>query len=132
MEQPYPMEIVEQGDTIVLRIEEYDTIRTVHMNQTAAPADEPFSKLGYSTGRWEGDTLVVTTTNVNWPHFDSVGIPLSDAVEIVERFIPSADGSTLDLVMTVTDPATFTESVEVGKTFLAIPGIQVEPYECTN
>ena len=132
MEQPYPMEIVEQGDTILLRIEEYDTIRTVHMNETAAPADEPFSKLGYSTGRWEGDTLVVTTTNVNWPHFDSVGIPLSDAVEIVERFIPSADGSTLDLVMTVTDPATFTESVEVGKTFLAIPGIQVEPYECTN
>jgi len=132
MEQPYPMEIVDQGDSILLRLEEYDTLRTVHMNETAAPADQSSSNLGYSTGRWEGDTLVVTTTNVSWPFFDSVGIPLSDAVEIVERFTPSDDGSRLDLVMTVTDPATFTEPVEVGKTWLAIPGIQVEPYECTN
>ena len=132
MEQPYPMEIVDQGDSILFRIEEYDTLRTVHMTETAAPANQPFSKLGYSTGRWEGDTLVVTTTNVNWPHFDSVGIPLSDAVEIVERFIPSVDGSRLDLIMTVTDRVTFTESVEIGKTWLSIPGIQVEPYDCIN
>ena len=132
MEQPYPMEIVEQGDSILLRIEEYDTLRTVHMTETVTPANQPFSKLGYSTGRWEGGTLVVTTTNVNWPHFDSVGIPLSDAVELVERFTPSVDGSRLDMTMTVTDPATFTESVEIGKTWLAIPGIQVEPYDCIN
>ncbi len=131
MEQPYPMEIVDQGDRILLRIEEYDTLRTVHMNETAAPADQPSTDQGYSTGRWEGDTLVVRTTNVSWPFFDSVGIPLSEAVEIVERFTPSDDGSRLDLVMTVTDPATFTEPVEVGKTWLALPGIQVEPYECT-
>jgi len=130
MEQPYPMEIVEQGGRIHLRLEEYDTLRTVHMNETAAPANQPSSDLGYSTGRWEGDTLVVRTTNVSWPFFDSVGIPLSEAVEIVERLTPSADGSQLNLVMTVTDPATFTEPVEVGKTWLAIPGIQVEPYEC--
>ena len=132
MEQPYPMEIVGQGDNILLRLEEYDTLRTVRMNETAAPADQPLSNLGYSTGRWDGDTLVVRTTNVSWPFFDSVGIPLSEAVEIVERFIPSDDGSRLDLVMTVTDPATFTEPVDVGKTWLALPGIQVEPYECTN
>ena len=132
MEQPYPMEIVDQGDRILLRIEEYDTVRTVHMNETAAPVDQPYSDLGYSTGRWDGDTLVVTTTNVSWSFFDSVGIPVSEAVEIVERLTPSDDGSQLNLRMTVTDPATFNEPVEVGKTWLAIPGIQVEPYECTN
>jgi hypothetical protein len=131
MEQPYPMEVIDEGDRILLNIEEYDTVRVIHMDESTAPADEPYSSLGYSTGRWEGETLVVTTTNVNWPHFDSVGIPLSDAVEIVERFTPSDDGSYLTLTMLVTDPATFTDPVEVSKTFLAIPGIQVEPYECT-
>ena len=132
MEQPYPMEIVDQGDRILLVLEEYDTLRTVHMNEAAAPADQPSTDLGYSTGRWEGNSLVVRTTNVSWPFFDSVGIPLSDAVEIVERLTPSDDGSQLNLMMTVTDSATFTEPVDVSKTWLAIPGIQVEPYECIN
>ncbi len=130
MEQPYPMEIVDQGGDIHLRLEEYDTLRTIHMAETAAGADQPSSRLGYSVGHWEGDTLVVTTTNLNWPHFDTVGIPLSDEVEIVERFIPSEDGRRLDFRMTVTDPVTFTEPVELTKYWLALPGIQVQPYEC--
>lgn len=132
MEQPYPMEIVDQGESILLRIEEYDTRRIIHLNQTSVPESEPHSILGYSIGHWEGDTLVATTTNVNWPFFDSVGIPLTEAVHIVERFTPSEDGSRLDLEMTVTDPGTFMEPVTVTKTWLALPGIQVEPYECTN
>jgi hypothetical protein len=132
MEQPYPMEIVDEGDRILLRLEEYDTLRTVYMNQTAAPAGQPFSRLGYSSGRWEEDTLVVRTTNVNWPFFDSVGIPLTEAVEIVEHFTPSDDGSSLNLVMNVTDPGTFTEIVEVSKTWFSLPGSEVQPYECIN
>lgn len=132
MEQPYPMEIVDNGDTILMRLEEYDTRRTVHMNAAAVPAGQPSSDLGYSIGHWEGDTLVVRTSNVSYRFFSSVGIPLSEAVEIVERFTPSDDGSQLDLKMTVTDPATFTSPVEIGKTWLAISGVQVEPYECTK
>ena len=89
------------------------------------------SPLGNSTGRWDGSTLVVTTTGVNWPHFDTVGIPLSEAVEIAERFTPSEDGSRLDYRMTVTDPATFSESVELEKYWLWIPDIEVGRYECT-
>ena len=132
MEQPYPMEIVDNGDTIVLRLEEYDTVRTIHMNQTAAPAGTPDTALGYSTGRWEGDVLVVDTTNISWRFFNSVGVPLSGDAQVEERFILSDDSSQLDLVMTVTDPVNFTEPVEVGKTWLAISGVSVQPYECTN
>ena len=132
MEQPYPMEITDQGDRILLRLEEYDTLRIVHMNRADAPANQPYSILGYSTGHWDGDTLVVRTTNVNWPFFDSIGLPLTEEVEIVERFTPSDDGSRLDLSMRVTDPSTFTETVEVSKTWLALPGSEVQPYECTN
>lgn len=130
MEQPYPMEIVEDGDEIVLRIEEYDTIRTIHMAGGDNPADKAPSMLGYSTGRWDGESLIVTTTNVNWGHFDTVGVPLTEAAEIVERFTPTSDGSRLDYEMTVTDPNTFTEPVHLEKYWLWFPQVTVEPYEC--
>ncbi|HEY5665634.1 MAG TPA: DUF6152 family protein [Gammaproteobacteria bacterium] len=130
MEQPYPMEIVDEGNAIVLRIEEYDTIRTIHLADASDPSTVPASILGYSTGQWEGASLVVTTTRVNWGHFDTVGIPLTEAVEIVERFTPAADGSRLDYEMTVSDPNTFTEPVELSKYWLWLPQVMVEPYEC--
>lgn len=59
MEQPYPLEFVDQGGTIVLRMEEYDTVRTIHMNEPPASPGTPASRLGYSVGHWEGNTLVV-------------------------------------------------------------------------
>ncbi len=130
MEQPYPMEIVDRGDSIVLRLEEYETLRAIHMGGIAAGADEPSSRLGYSVGRWEGETLVVETTRLNWPYFNTVGIPLSQQAQIVERFTPTEDGSRLDYTMIVTDAATFNEPVRLTKYWLALAGIEVQPYEC--
>ena len=130
MEQPYPMEIAEDGSDIQIRLEEYDTLRTIHMGEEDTGMDRPLSRLGYSTGRWEGSVLIVETSAINYGHFDTVGIPLSSAATITERFIPSEDGKSLDFKMTVTDPATFTEPVELSKRWLALPGASVEPYEC--
>lgn len=132
MEQPYPMEIVDKDGNIELYLEEYDTLRTVHMNAEATAADQPASRLGYSSGRWEGSTLVVQTSAINWGHFDTVGIPLSEAAIITEQFVPSEDGRTLGLIMTIEDSATFTEPVELTKRWLALPDAQVESYECVN
>ncbi len=132
MEQPYPMEFVERGQTILLRLEEYDTVRTIHLDGNAASAARPSpTPLGISRGRWDGRTLVVTTTGVSWPHFNKTGIPQSDEVEMIERFTPSEDGSRLDYTMTVRDAATFTEPVELTKSWLWLPDVVVEPYECT-
>ena len=131
MEQPFPMEFTEQGENILLSLEEYDLVRTIHMGTGTPLEEQPASLLGYSAGQWNGSTLVVTTTGVNWPHFDTVGIPLSGAVEIIERFTPTEDGSRLDYGMTVTDPATFTEPVALEKYWLWLPDIEVGRYECT-
>ena len=130
MEQPYPMEFVQDGENILLHIEEYDLIRTIHMGDVDNDGERPGSSLGYSVGRWDGSDLVVTTTNANWGYFDSVGIPLSEEAEIVERFMPSEDGARLDYQLMVTDPSTFTEPVELGKHWIWRPEIEVEPYEC--
>jgi len=132
MEQPYPMEIEEQGEYIFLRTEEYDLQRTIHMNLKSARPESPYSSLGYSVGRMEAGTLVVTTTHINWGHFDQAGIPLSESAEIVEHFTPSEDGGRMDYRMVVTDPSTFTEPVELRKHWLYIPGVTVHPYECLS
>ena len=132
MSQPYPIEFVEQDDAIRLRIEEYDLVRTIHLDAEPGRTGRPSSDLGYSVGRWDGRTLVVTTTDITWAYFDTTrGIPQSDAVELVERFTPSVDGSRLDYALTVTDAATFTQPVVMDKYWLWIPGVRVEPYECT-
>lgn len=128
MEQPYPMEIVDRGATIELLIEEYDTRRVVYMSGSDAVAAP--SPLGHSVGRWEGTTLVVTTTRSSWGHFDSVGIPLSPDAVLVEWFAPSADGAQLDYTLTVTDAATFTAPVELKKTWIWRPEVTRGAYEC--
>ncbi len=130
MEAPYPIEFVDQGDEILLRLEEYDLVRTISMSPDAAFREQPTSLLGRSVGRWEGDTLVVETTGINYPHFDKTGIPQSQAVRNEERFSVSADGSRLEYSVIVTDPATFTEPVVMTKTWVWRPGEEVQHYDC--
>lgn len=130
MEQPYPMQFLRQGDDIVLHLEEYDTLRLIHMDPDISHADRPATKLGFSTGRWDGDTLEVRTTRSSWPWFDVVGIPHSEDSEMIERFALSSDGSRLDYSLTVTDPANFTEPVTVTKFWVWYPQMTVEPFQC--
>lgn len=130
MEQPYPMEFIDEGDTIRLDIEEYDLVRRIDMRASAPPPGTEPSPLGYSTGRWDGTTLVVTTTKVSWPWFDQLGIPQSADSVIVERFMPAADGSRLDYTLTVTDPANFTAPVTLDRYWLYRAGEEVLLYDC--
>lgn len=135
MNQPYPIEFVRQGDTIVLKIEEYDTVRAIHMapgGQVSAAASAP-SPLGYSTGRWEARTLVVTTTDIVTGALGGGagrGVPISAEATLVEQFTPSDDGARLDYRMTVTDAATFTEPITLERRWVYVPGTQVLPYDC--
>jgi hypothetical protein len=131
MGQPYPIEFVDRGASILLRIELYDAERTIHMEQPQDAAEQAPSALGYSLGRWEGETLVVQTSRVDWPYFDQTGVPQSEDVEIVERFTPSDDGARLYYALTVTDPATFTEPVTLEKFWVWRPGEAIQPFECS-
>jgi hypothetical protein len=132
MEAPYPIEFARQpsGD-IQLKLEEYDLERVIYMNPAVTRERTEPTPLGDSTGRWDGATLVVTTTRISWPFFSQLGIRQSPAVEIVERFTPSADGSRLDYEMTVTDPETFTRPVVLKQHWLWLPSVKLLPYECT-
>lgn len=129
MEQPFPMEFVRNEDSITMRLEEYDTVRTVYM--TDPPAPQP-SLLGHSIGHWEDATLVVMTTDVDWPYFNQMGVTQSTQARIVERFTPSEDGSRLSYRLTVTDPETFTAPAVLEKFWVWLPDIEVVKFNCTE
>jgi uncharacterized protein DUF6152 len=132
MEQPYPLEFVKKGDDILLRMEEYDTVRTIVMKPDAKFNALPKTRLGRSKGVWEGDTLVVTTDRIDWAYFDPSGIPQGPSSSIVERFTPTSDGTRLNLTMTITDAATFSAPVELKRSWVWRPGETVKPYNCVE
>ncbi|MCZ0953858.1 MAG: DUF6152 family protein [Rhodospirillaceae bacterium] len=131
MGNPYPMEFVQASDVIELRFEEFDMVRSIHLDSAAEPADVAASPLGYSVGRWEEDTLMVTTTRINWHYFDRVGAPQSPDVVIEEAFRAVDDGERLEYLMTVTDPSTLLEPYVWEGAWEWRRGEEVGRYDCT-
>jgi hypothetical protein len=130
MNQPFPIEFVDREDTILLRIEEYDTVRTIHMRDGANAEAQPETPLGYSTGRWEGPTLVVDTSRIDGSQYiNNRGVPLGSGARLVERFTPNADGSRLHYSLTITAPDSLSIPVEQKRSW--VPGDRVMPFNCT-
>ncbi len=97
------------------------TTRTIHTDGRRLPEDPNPTWLGYSVGRWEGDTLVVTTAGFNdrtW--LDFAGHPHSEALRTTERF-HRRDFGHMDFEMTLEDPKTFTKPItfKADKTLVA-------------
>ena len=133
MDVTFPIEFTAQGTDIVLRLEQWDTVRTIHMNGDSNTADNrAATREGYSVGYWDGGTLVVETSNIDWMFFDDRGTPLSSAVEVVERFSLSTDQDRLHWQAVTTDPETFTEPAILEQTFTWVPGEEIRPYECAT
>ena len=125
------MEFIENDGDITLRFEEFDAVRTIYVENAGDPEDAQPSPLGYSTGHWEGETLVVSTSRINWPYFNRVGVPQSEAVHVVERFTPVLEENRMDYELMVTDPATLLEPFVWEGYWTWRPGEEVHPYECT-
>lgn len=128
---PLPIEFVEVGETIELHIEEYDSLRIVHMSPDAAPPAE-HTLMGFSRGHWDGRDLVVETTHIAPGYFDHHGVPQSDQITTVERFMPNEDYTRLDYTLTTTDPVNFTEPFTLERFFIWKPEMRRHPYECLD
>ena len=126
-----PMELIDQDDRILIHLQEYDVERMVYMNPEHEQMDAGLSPLGYSKGHWDGDTLVVNTTDVSWAYYDEVGIPQSEQVSFNERFSVSDDGNTLNYLLTINDPVVFSEPYVRNSSRKWEPGREVEVYNCT-
>jgi hypothetical protein len=104
---PTSFQIVQTPDYIVT-LHERVSWRIVALNRTAHPPDVIRLWQGDSIGRWEGDTLVVDTTNLNGKAWlNEGGEVLSYAAHIVERFTPTG-ADTISYEATVADPVVYT------------------------
>ena len=132
---PYAVRFIERGANLVLQNEWFEIDRLIHMDGREPPAAEPYTPLGYSAGRWEGDALVITTTHIDWPYFELyglVGLPQSRAMRIVERFTPRDGNATVQYDWSATDPTNLTETIgyENYVTFRWKTGLDFLPYDC--
>jgi hypothetical protein len=106
---PYPMMLTRPDEnTVIIERELMQDVRTIYLNGTGKMG-EP-SVLGYSTGKFEGDTFVVETTNFVADKWGShTGIDSSEQKQLVEKFWMSDDGLFLHAEITVTDPVYLSE-----------------------
>jgi len=88
----------------VILYEVETTFRQIFMDGRKHPADTSPTWQGYSVGKWEGDTLVVETTNLNGKAWlNEVGEIISHAATVTERFTP-IDKDTIQYDATISDP----------------------------
>ena len=114
---PDPRRIVQTPSLVVFLYEANYGVRQIHLDGRPVPANDPQPWwYGYSRGRWEGDTLVVETTNFRdggW--LDVNGSPLTDAGKMTERFRRPNYG-TLTIEVTVDDSKAYTRPWSVTLT----------------
>jgi hypothetical protein len=129
---PFPFRIV-QGDRDILFVYEFASAnRIVHMsNHQEPPVD---SWMGWSNGRWEGDTLVIEVTGNNdqtW--FDRAGNHHSAALKVTERYTLMGD-SHLQYEATIEDPETFSQPWKISMPLYKRlePNVQLLEFKCVE
>jgi hypothetical protein len=103
--------------------------RDIWMDGRPHPSDlEPHTWQGFSTGRFEGDVLVVRTTHLKAGWIRRNGLPLSDAATMTERFFRHDDLMTQ--VVMIEDPVYLSEPLVKTNGFSVAPNGTMEPYPC--
>jgi len=109
---PYPFQIVQSTKNIMLVYEFAGAVRVVNMDKpTEAPAN---SWMGWSNGKWEGESLVIDVTSQNdqtW--FDRAGNFHSDQIHVVERYTARSP-DTINYEATIEDPKTFSRPWKIS------------------
>jgi hypothetical protein len=127
---PFPFQIFQNKDQILMVYEYKGAMRTVFMDKHQdAPVD---SWMGWSNGRWEGDTLVIDVTGFNGHQWlDRAGNFLSDTAHVVERWTPRGRDHMM-YEATIEDPATFTRPFKISfPVYRRLePNIQLLEFNC--
>jgi hypothetical protein len=103
------------------------TYRQIFLDGRQPPSDPNPSWMGYSTGRWDGDTLVVESRGFNdrtW--LDYSGNPHTEALRIEERY------THISLDVTWSDPGAYTEPWTIHANLILAPGAELIEYVCAE
>lgn len=129
LDQPYPVEFIARDDQIVMRLEEWNGVRTIYMNDTA-PDGGRGTIYGHSKGSWDGETLVIETSGIDYPYYNDAGVPMTPEMVVIERYSISSDQRRMDWTATIEDPNVFTEPVSFGGWAVWAPDIAIREFGC--
>jgi hypothetical protein len=135
-----PLSISRDGANIVLRHEWMDVRRVVHMNEKTYPKNGKRGSLGYSIGRWEGETLVIETANYSAgvlnQYVEQAGQPTrgllhSAALTSVERLRLDAVRQRIVVEVDLVDPEFFKGPFPRTTYEYAASNLKIEPFKCS-
>jgi hypothetical protein len=126
----YPWKLIETPSSVVILYETFTFWRQIFTDgRTVDPTAKP-SWMGYSTGRWDGDTLVVTTTGFNGKSWlDQLGRPTTDKLTVTERFTRTHYGH-MRIDVTVDDPGAYTAAWGASQVVHLRPGWEPLEFIC--
>ncbi len=120
MGSPYPIQLMDNGDIVIVHSEEFDTVREVHMGVGHNDTGNNTDNLGYSSGRMDQGRLLMTTS------FEGS----NSAVLLRETFELSDDHNRLLYTSTLLDPESDDDPVTNNKWWEYQPGAFVQAYDC--
>ena len=130
---PYPYKMVQLPGVTIVLYEGFTTFRQIFTDGRELPKDPQPSWMGYSVGKWDGDTFVVDTIGINektW--MDNAGRPHSDALHTIERYRRREFG-TMDVTLTIDDPKAYTRQWTVNDSpSRLVVGQDLIEYVCTE
>jgi len=128
----FPWKIVQTPGFIVIVHEAQNLWRQIFLDGRELMPDAIPTWMGYSTGKWEGDTLVVDTTGFNGKAWlDQLGRPSTDALHVVERY-RRKDFGHMDIEITIDDLKAYTQPWTVTLPAHFLPDTELMEYVCNE
>ncbi len=127
-----PFKMIQTPGLLAVLYEIDNTYRQIYTDGRKLPTDPEPAWLGYSVGKWEGDTLIVDAAGFNdrtW--LDVVGHPHSEDLRVQERF-HRRDFGHMDLSVRVEDPKMYTRPISFKVTLLLEPDSDVLENICNE
>ncbi len=129
---PAPWKIVQTPGLTVIIYEAFSLWRQVFTDGRTLAADVNPTWLGYSVGRWEGDTLVVDSRGFNGKSWlDQVGKPSTEQLHVIERYTRKDFGH-LDLEVTIDDPGAYTAPWTVKQSATLLSDTELLEFVCNE
>jgi hypothetical protein len=128
----YPWKLIETSNSVVIIYEIFDFWRQIFTDGREMDPDANPSWMGYSTGKWDGDTFVIDTRGFNGKTWlDQLGRPTTEKLHVVERFRRINYG-TLMIDVTIDDPGAYTKPFTVTQEIHLRPGWEPLEFICTE
>jgi hypothetical protein len=129
---PAPWKVVQTPRFIVIAYEAFNLWRQIFLDGRQVAPDVNPSWMGYSVGKWDGNTLVVDTKGFNGKAWlDQLGRPSTDALHVIERF-HRRDFGHMDLQITIDDPKAYTKPWTVTQNVRLLPDTELLEFICNE